>query len=53
MVLAGVRVTGEAPPLQTQEVMPVKGFLLHLLITQRRGGTEGGSARSDDNPWRG
>lgn len=53
LVLAGVRITGEAASLKTQEVVPVKGFLPHLLITQRRGGTEGRSAKSDDNQQRG
>lgn len=35
MVLVGVRITGEAASLKTQEVVAVKGFLPYLLITQR------------------
>lgn len=53
LVLAGVRITGEAASLTTQEVVLVKGFLPHLLITRRRGGTEGRSAKRDDNQRRG
>ena len=52
MVLIEVRITGAAASLKTQEVVPVKGFLPHLPIARRGGGTEGRSAKSDDNQQR-
>lgn len=44
MVLVGVRIAGEAASPKIQEVVPVKGFIPHLPMTQRRGGAEGRSA---------